>query len=1094
VGTPQSLLVPMETAKTTQEYGANDIVTQAPNWVPSVTLPPVSTTTQGNATGVSGGAANVADENQVGQYFNPTLRKEPTWKALTQALSAGDASVSQVANTALNQLYLSTASGSYLEKRASEFGLKKPYKTWLSDELFRQLAVTVTNQKMTRGALLGMLEVFYGPKSVRACLATTLKEPYSLRDGSWLRILVDEKYLVTVDFRAEDFTNISLATAQEVSSIISQALGPYGLAQTAMDYYSGLVYVEMYSASRGLNSSLRAVGGTAQPFLGFPTNLFPLATAFSSWQVLNLGTKARYSCSDAANYNLGLVDTGDYINILDPAFDSGNRGSFIVVSTGITGSSYFVEVNNPNAVDEIVTQIQSWGVTVFQPTRVTPYDNSNYVEVTQIGGSSYVSLPATAECVSRNYSNAAYLRQNAAVEITSLVRDSEGLVTVTAAGHSLTAGDWFELFDLDFDYGAESSVTAGSGGQSSLTARTYPSYDTVRPACFSRAVRDLVGNVWVIGGTVGGISNLNNVSVFQITGVTENPDGSRQNSYAWTSYDNAAIQPFGSAACVLDVSTNYNTLLVIGGDPSYAPGNTQLFTLGSGGISMTTGANAPYAAADSTLTWLPDPISQAVLIGGRDPVSALDAVEFYMPQTNLWGISRTLLQARFQHQAIQFGEHKVLVIGGRTNAVHPYEPIGVSSNIDAFSMTPALNTCEIVSLYDETVAAASMTYARFAFGMTRLPDGRILVVGGIGYNPSTASPNILSYSWRQCELNSAEIYDPIYGTWSVLPSTLEPHSYCVCEYVASENKVFVFGGYKSRLIEYLDLDDMRWKRLPDLLAAGQVFGAAALAGNDVPFLSGGAEILPDPNPITESAVPLNGSTTLGIASYGGSDSGLEGAHKVLGVCGTSFTFQSFGAYATASSGSIVSTKAPSDPRVNGPFIYDSAGVAVTGIFSTTTSTIESGAGKGSVGVDDLTGFPENGWVCFNFGYSNQVGPVHYHSLTADSILFDSSFRFYTEVPVGSEIRVLTGKAAYVPPTSINGFHITASEAGLLGAESFLDKISATGIDLNVTVRYPGDRGLGSEGRPLKGSLKISDIIALYGGDETDLVVQEARNG
>jgi hypothetical protein len=786
----------------TQEYGDNDIVTQAPNWVASVTTPSAATTTQGNATPTSGGAVNVADEDQVGQYFNPTLRKEPTWKALTQALSAGEASVSQVANTALNQLYLSTASGSYLEKRASEFGLKKPGKTWLSDELFRQLGITVINQKMTRGALLSMLEVFYGSKSVRACLATTLMEPYSLKDGSWLRILVDEKYLVTVEFRAEDFTNISLATAQEVSFVISQALGAYGLAQTATDYSSGLTYVEAYSASRGLNSSLRAVGGTAQPFLGFPTNLFPLAVASSNWQVLSLGTRARYSCSDAANYNLGLVDTGDYITILDPAFDSGNTGSFIVLATGITGSSYFVEVVNPNAVDETVTQIQNWGVTIFEPTKVTPYNNPNYVEVTQIAGKSTVSLLATAECVSRNYSNAAYLRQSAAIDITSLVRNSEGLVTVTAAGHGLAIGDWFELFDLDLDYGAAPSVTAGSSGQSSLTARTYPSYDTVRPACFARAARDLIGNVWVVGGTVGGPSDLSTLAVFQITGVTENPDGSRKNTYSWTTYSNAAIQPLGSAVCVLDVATHYNTLLVIGGDNSSAVGNTQLFALGSGGVSMTTGVDAPYAAADSTLTWLPDPISQAVLIGGRDTVNALDGVSFYSPQTNLWGVNRTLLRARFQHQSIQLSEYKVLVIGGRTDTMHPYAPIGVSTNIDLFSMTKALNTCEVVSLNDETVSAASMTYARFAFGITKLPDGRILVVGGIGYNPSTADVNILSSDRRRCELNSVEIYDPVYGTWSVLPSTLESHSYCLCEYVASENKVFVFGGYSSQLIEY----------------------------------------------------------------------------------------------------------------------------------------------------------------------------------------------------------------------------------------------------------------------------------------------------
>jgi hypothetical protein len=508
---------------------------------------------------------------------------------------------------------------------------------------------------------------------------------------------------------------------------------------------------------------------------------------------------------------------------------------------------------------------------------------------------------------------------------------------------------------------------------------------------------------------------------------------------------------------------------------------------------MSVVADAPYAAADSTLTWLPDPIAQAVLIGGRDTVNALSNVEFYMPQTNLWGMSRTLLQPRFQHQAIQFGEHKVMVIGGRTNTLHPYEPIGVSTNIDDFPMTAALNTCEIVSLYDETVAAASMAYSRFAFGMTKLPDGGILVVGGIGYNPSKAYAGIFSDSRRQHELNSVEIYDPVYGTWSVLPSTLEPHSYCLCEYVASENKVFVFGGYSSRLIEYLDLNDMRWKRLPDKLESEQVFGAGALAGVDVPILSGGAEILPGLDLITEDAIPLPGSTILGISSYGGNDAGLLGIHKVLNISSGQFMFQNFSAYAAASGGSVVALKAPTNPSVNGPFIYDNAGVAITNVYSATTSIIDAGSGRGSVGVVDLTNFPENGWLVFNFGYSNQVGPVHYYALTVNSVILDSSFKFPVEVPVGSEVRVLASKAAYIPTTSTNGFHLTASEAGLLAAKNFLDQISASGIDLEVTVRYPGDRGLGNEDRPLKGSPKISDIVSLYAGDEVDRTVAEARN-
>jgi hypothetical protein len=73
------------------------------------------------------------------------------------------------------------------------------------------------------------------------------------------------------------------------------------------------------------------------------------------------------------------------------------------------------------------------------------------------------------------------------------------------------------------------------------------------------------------------------------------------------------------------------------------------------------------------------------------------------------------------------------------------------------------------------------------------------------------------------------------------------------------------------------------------------------------------------------------------------------------------------------------------------------------------------------------------------------------------------------------------------------FYLTASNSGLSAARKYITDISATGIDLNINVRYPGDRGLGNEGQPVKSNYKLSDIIEVFGPDNLDPFLEEMRH-
>jgi Galactose oxidase, central domain/Kelch motif len=1389
----------------------------------------------GNATPINGGAVNVSDTDPITQYLNPAYKHKPNWTSLTEALSTGDSATNQVANSCLAQAYLATASGSYLEKRALECGIKKPTKTWTSDSLFQKLAISVINQKMTQPAFLDILEILYGPQSIRACISANKREPYSLFDKGWIQFLVDEKFLIEVIFKQEDFNTISLGSAQEVSSVINQSLENYGYAQVAIDVTTNKKYVQVYSGSKGLGSSIRVISGTCQPFLDFPTNLFPEATAGSIWSVEQISLNAtRYHCNNTDQYNLGLVDSGNYITILDPAFSIGNRGSFIIQNTGVdngswketatlinprgchtstlllsgkilvcggyngtylnscelydpilriftttgslgtsrtnhsatllpngkvliagghnssgnlatselydptegtfsnTGSmayprgahtatllptgkvliaggfgttyldatelydptsgtfsyggtlgvprfnctatllqsgnvlicggentsgylasceiydptgniftptgdmtidrsthtatllpnnkvlivggmdggylssaelydpigqtfslttsmleertehtatllstgnvlicggfgtenpssaeeyelnswhfassmttprwshtatlmpdgmvwviggfgsslspttaeffgnqGFYIEVDNPDSINEAVLPVANLGISIYSPTKFTPYSVPGCAQVIQSEGRALVDLPVTSQIISRDYSDAAYLRENSRIGISSIIRDSTGLTTITTnLPHGLILGDWFEIIETEPNYqtlppvisGAPSSdfVSDLASGTSDLTSKTWASYDTTRPASFGRTVKDLTGNVWVVGGETE-LGETNSLVLFSLQNVTKNSDGARQNSYQWLNFNNADIKALGSCLTILDDPSFYNQLLIVGGANSETPSNTtQLIYSQGSSFVLSTKAVCPESVTDASLTWLGSPTSLAYLVGGRNGGGVLANIYKYNPNTNSWAANSGFLnQARYQHKTIKLDSTSLLVIGGRTTTTHPYDPIGTSSNIDAFGMGFALNSCEIVSTTLGTTFTGAMAYARYSFGTTVLPDGRILVCGGIGYNPSHLSFDPTSSSSRRNELKAVEIYDPIEKTWSSLSDMLEPHSFCFCEYIASENKVFVFGGYSSLLVEYLDLVDMRWKCLPDNLSTIRVFGAGALAGLDVPLLSGGAQILLDPNPITSSAVSLPGSATLGISSYNTKNKGLNGSYRVTNILGPSqFNYQTQPFFSSSNSGSIIKTSAPHDSRINGPFIYDTDGVAPTGTNTLTVSRLNLSSNS-SVQLTSTSNFPDTGYIVFNYGKTNQLGPVQFHSISSNSLLLDSGFNFTQEVPLGSEVRLLYNKEVFTPPDSYNAFHITASSAGRLAATDLLTKISASGIPLSFNVKYPGDRGLGNSGQPTEGTRKLSDLFEIYGGDDLDNETQEARNG
>jgi hypothetical protein len=222
------------------------------------------------------GAVNEEHTNIIRQFLNPAL-KGKGWNSMIAALASADQRNADNARLAFDQLFLSTASGPYLDRRASDEGIARPPGVNMSDDLFRRLAISQKNGKLTQKAILDVLEVFYGRDAVRAYSDTEAAETYALQDEDELIILFEERNTVRVRFLREHFSRIGMATALEVAAAISRACRDAGNAAYAISFQDPTTSenkVRIYSGTLGLASSIRIVGGRGNTVLLFPDPLF----------------------------------------------------------------------------------------------------------------------------------------------------------------------------------------------------------------------------------------------------------------------------------------------------------------------------------------------------------------------------------------------------------------------------------------------------------------------------------------------------------------------------------------------------------------------------------------------------------------------------------------------------------------------------------------------------------------------------------------------------------------------------------------------------------------------------------------------------
>lgn len=390
-------------------------------------------------------------------YLTPYIKGKSV-DAVLEALAIGNGAYLIDNVRAVNdQLYVTTASGRYLDERLADANIVRPPNVGLSDDIFRQIGIQVKNRKQVRDLMNNLLNAIFGDEYVRATNPARAVEPYNLKDGDTLIINFDDSNTVSIEFDTSDFQSIAAAKAQEVADAITKSLRNKGFNGTAIAQDDGNgAYVQIISDTIGPASSVTVLGGSAQNKLRFDAAIGAGGNASTQWTVtLQSGGKIRFTWSGGASPQLGKVTEGNYVNIFGGGFAaSANEGSYTIVTVnpGAVNNSYF-EIENPLGSSGVVTQGTNDAVLFYNPVRKTLASRLSYAAIYQPSARLLqVFLPAATKVIRRDRLGSAHLHD-----------PPRGTYTFTA---NPVAGDQFVIStdltleaDLDFDIEATAAET-----------------------------------------------------------------------------------------------------------------------------------------------------------------------------------------------------------------------------------------------------------------------------------------------------------------------------------------------------------------------------------------------------------------------------------------------------------------------------------------------------------------------------------------------------------------------------------------------------------------------------------------------------------
>jgi len=995
--------------------------------------------------------AYAAGYRSVRDFLNPAL-KGPRWEALIKALGWSNQKLFDYGRFVIDQLFLHSSTGRYLTKRAQEYGINRNQLIGFPDELFRRYAEGSIWGKLSLPGIWNTLDVFYGEDGTRATAISEIAEPYALTGNENLIIETDNKTW-QLYIESSILENVGAASAFSVASSLN-----YSAYRLNAPFYfeayrlNNKYYLKVINRIIGNNSTLRFLGGKVNQIVRFPERILlyntlsgPLPTWTITYDALDAVTVFT-TTTTPTGYDLTKVNIGDLALIYGSEFSNNNKGTYQVIDVTTSFSlgilTQTIKVKNTNPFAQVVTQLSESSLLFFRPIVIHRSDLGPRCSIS-LSKFLDIELPVFTRVAPRNLYSGAYLHDWGDINATTAYRWNNFL-TITTPSHNLNSGDWIEINEPKLIYSKPSLTPSAVGTTSASVSTVWSPIDNMAIARSEGASLKLSSTDILITGGFDGAVYSTNCQRFRITGDTILTNGGRQLTYNWIA---TAPLPSGRNRHQLTSMGYYEGFAILTGGYNGIAVQNNTYRYENSSNTWTTVSNMPYSAFwHRAVAW-----DTQVLISGGFNINALNSTAYYEPTTDVWTSGANLIYARYKH----------------TYSIHKYNGNLcqlVTGGLD-INNKPT-NKCEEFNGVS-WIEVGSMTWARYGHKALPLPNGKIMVVGGIGVIAS--QPTMLPIN-----VTAIEIYDPEQKTWSAGGELVEGIGEGFAQIIPETsllnypdfpigNKIVIGGGPSSRMYEKL-YNEPKWK-YGDILDIA--YNSPSYAGDDWILVNGGTAL-------PEVRLYIPGATEYVCK-------GPKEYRKITSIIdANTIQVNDFEGVSYWSSVKIKSIPVLNTNDWNGPYI-SSDNPPINNYESVITMNLVGGLKYSTLDVSNAP-LSTPPYIMIDIGGKYRTGPIKVFGRESPTRLrIDSEFTIPIDIPFGTRIYGLSQKDKYNPPINIGYLYLTGSDIPVNDLKEYLFNSTAAGLEKTIKIKYPFVKGIGAEHYPDDNNDKLNDKQIIWSG-------------
>jgi hypothetical protein len=341
---------------------------------------------------------------QMPAVFN--TKENPNWSALLSAIGEADQDTIDLIESVRQQFFIKTASRPYIDRLGTANLVQRPRFVGMEDTNFRQFIPIMSYQpKQVKLVLDNLLDLFFFKESTTSFIFSGQIQPFTIQDGWELEYNVDNTFTERVAFKANEFTNIAAATANEIVAAMNrQTTHSYAIAfENSLTKQTN---IKIFSKTIGSKGSIEITGGRANiafQFEGY--NVEAGQGVVTEWEVTKIGdTVSLHYTGIGGNPNIDKLQINDVVVINRP----GNVGSFII--TNVDSVLNTIKYINLFAIEETFTSSVENDVKFFTPFKANIYLKDRKAAVWEIRpGEIIVEIPPSPPIVKRKRAGSAHI-------------------------------------------------------------------------------------------------------------------------------------------------------------------------------------------------------------------------------------------------------------------------------------------------------------------------------------------------------------------------------------------------------------------------------------------------------------------------------------------------------------------------------------------------------------------------------------------------------------------------------------------------------------------------------------------------------------